>query len=94
MNTIALSLLAEGIAVERQGVGLLLAGVGVGEAGGLLEKLVAGPPPEAGELARLVPDKRVEKHDGHLGEGLLSLAYAARSLDAAAAWQALYELPR
>ncbi|GII52765.1 hypothetical protein Pth03_11540 [Planotetraspora thailandica] len=94
MNTIALSLLAQDVAVERQGIGLLLVGVGAGEARDLLEKMAAGPPPDAGELARLVPDKRVEKDDGYLGESLLSLAYAARSLDVAAAWRALRELPR
>ncbi|WP_433376158.1 DEAD/DEAH box helicase [Streptosporangium sp. CA-115845] len=92
MTTIALSLLAEGVAVERQGVGLLLAGVSLGETGDLLEKLAADAPPEIDTLARLVPDKRVEKYDGLLGEQLLARAYAARSLDIPAAWQALRAL--
>lgn len=50
-----------------------------------LQRLAAGPMPNPVVLARAVPNKRAEKYDQFLGEELLSLEYAQRSLDVAGA---------
>ena len=54
--------------------------------------IMVGEQPDAVDLAFTVANKAAEKYDGYVPEPLLSVAYAARSLDIRGAWQALQEV--
>ncbi|MCW2882128.1 MAG: hypothetical protein JWQ95_6228 [Sphaerisporangium sp.] len=81
MTTAALALHARGVDVTRQGIALMLSGTSPRSAAELLADLATSGLPEAVDLARLVPEKRIDKYDEIIGEDLLTRSYAARRLD-------------
>ncbi len=81
LNTLAVWLGTEQLAVTRDGLCLGLEGVLPGQALHAIEALLAKPVPSAVALASTVVNKVQEKYDGWLGDDLLALDYAARSLD-------------
>jgi ATP-dependent Lhr-like helicase len=92
MTTLALALHSRGVTVERQGIGLTLADTSPETAADLLTDLAASPMPDAADLAQLVPDKTMDKHDEAIGDELLTRSYAIRRLDVPQTWQALTDL--
>ncbi|GGK82194.1 hypothetical protein Sme01_38390 [Sphaerisporangium melleum] len=92
MTTAALAMHTRGIGVARQGVALLLCDTSPQAAAQLLTELAECEPPEAVDLARLVPEKRIDKYDNVIGDDLLAYAYAARNLDVPATWEAIASL--
>ncbi|MGW5689190.1 DEAD/DEAH box helicase [Nonomuraea sp. NPDC003754] len=89
MTTAALALHAQGVAVVRYGVALLLCGTTPQTAADLLDNLASTGIPDAAELASLISDKRIDKYDDVIGEDLLTRSYAARKLDVPGAREAI-----
>ncbi|MEU7693503.1 DEAD/DEAH box helicase [Microbispora hainanensis] len=81
MTTIALTLHTRGVSVERQGLALALSGASPQTTADLLREMSESELPAATELARLIPDKRIDKYDELIGEELLARSFAARQLD-------------
>ncbi|GAB1823656.1 hypothetical protein HerbRD11066_68200 [Herbidospora sp. RD11066] len=90
MTTLALALHSRGIAVERHGLALALGDITPEAAGEVLGDLTDLP--DAVDLAALVPDKRLDKHDALLGDHLLTRSYAARRIDVPATREAVRDL--
>lgn len=81
LNTLAVWLATEGLAVTRDGLCLGVEGVLPAQALHAVEAVMSQPVPSAVALAQKVVNKVQEKYDGWLGDDLLALDYAARSLD-------------
>ncbi len=81
VNTVAVWLATEQLDVTRGGLCLGLTGVPPGQALHAVEAVLAKPVPSPVALASTVVNKVQEKYDGWLGDDLLGLDYAARSLD-------------
>jgi len=90
MSTLAVALAATGTgtSVAADGVCLTMTGASRADAIARLRSL-ADSAPDPLALAASVQNKIVEKYDDFLSEELLSIAYAARSLDVDGAWPAL-----
>jgi ATP-dependent Lhr-like helicase len=81
LNTLAVWLATEGLAVTRDGLCLGVEGVLPAQTLHAVEALLKKPVPSAVALAQTVVNKVQEKYDVWLGDDLLALDYAARSLD-------------
>jgi ATP-dependent Lhr-like helicase len=81
MTTVVLTLRTRGVAVEPQGLALALSGATPQTTADLLRELSESELPAATELARLIPDQRIDKYDELIGEELLARSFAARQLD-------------
>lgn len=92
MSTVAVMLVARGLAPEVTGPAISVEGVGVAALRGHLRALVSEPPPNPEHLASAVGNKHSGKYDWVLDESLLCAEYAARSLDVAGAVAALKRL--
>nr|WP_300011106.1 DEAD/DEAH box helicase [Pseudonocardia sp.] len=92
VNTLAVVLAGHGLEVGQDGAALTVRGTNPFGLWHLLRELGAGPEPDPVELAAGVAIKEADKHDRYLTDELLSLGYAARSLDVRGAWDALARL--
>jgi ATP-dependent Lhr-like helicase len=81
LNTLAVWLGTEQLAVTRDGLCLGIEGLLPGQALHAVGALLAKPAPAVVVLASMVVNKLQERYDGWLGDDLLALDYAARSLD-------------
>lgn len=88
-GTIAAVLGAGGLEVANDGIALTVAGITPTELMAELVVLLAGGPPDPLELAAVVANKEAEQYDRYLGDELLDVGFAARSLDPVGAWAAL-----
>lgn len=79
MNTLAVLLQACGVAVEQDGVALIVAGRPAADLRALCANLAVESVPDT----RDVPVKQLDEHDDFLGEDLLAQSYAARLMDVA-----------
>jgi ATP-dependent Lhr-like helicase len=91
MSTLAVALTAAGANAALDGVCLTMTASSRAAAVDRLQSL-ADSAPDPLALAASVKNKIVEKYDEFLGGELLSIAYAARSLDVDGAWHALASL--
>lgn len=89
IDTVVAILKATDLTATRDGIALSIDGVSPVELAAHLVTLLAGPSPDAVDLAATVHNKEAEKYDGLLPEELLTVSYAARSLDIDGAWRAL-----
>lgn len=85
LNTLAVWIATEGLAVTRDGLCLNAEGVLPDQALDVIERALERPEPSPVALAASVANKIAEKYDGWLGDDLLALDYAARSWDVPAA---------
>lgn len=83
-HTLLLQLLSRGLKVEADGVAISVA-ESADAVFDHIRDLAELPPGDAMALARLVPNKMVEKHDWLLPQALLARDYASRQLDVAGA---------
>jgi ATP-dependent Lhr-like helicase len=81
MNTLVAELVARGLEACRDGVAIAVRGTNAERLRGELRRMTEAGPADAVALARTVRNKHAEKYDGFLGEELLALDYAKRSLD-------------
>ncbi|HVF06639.1 MAG TPA: DEAD/DEAH box helicase [Frankiaceae bacterium] len=86
-DTVAAVLGAGGLSVQRSGPAVLVTGVTPRELADELAILAPGGAPDPVELAAAVGNKASQKYDPYLGDRLLDVGYAARSLDPEGAWQ-------
>lgn len=89
LGTLAVWLSTHSLAVTRDGLCLSIAGVLPQQARQVLTEVLTAPAPTALELAVSVLNKEQEKYDAWLGDDLLALDYASRSLDVPGAFRAL-----
>ena len=78
-----LALTSKGVPAASNGIAVVVPG---GDHRNLIEALGAlarEAPPDATQLARLVPDMQRAKYDGYLGDDLLARCYASERIDAA-----------
>jgi ATP-dependent Lhr-like helicase len=92
MNTLAVLLQACEVAVEQDGVALVVEGRSAADLRGLCTNLAVESVPDARDVATGVPVKQLDKHDKFLDEDLLAHSYAARLLDVSEAWATLRSL--
>lgn len=92
MNTLHVLLTSYGLDVSLDGVALNLRKTSPEQLGTLLRKLATSEKPEPPALAKNVAVKNRDKHDMYLDDGLLTLSYAASSLDIDATWPVLRRL--
>lgn len=92
MNTLLVTFARHGLNVGQDGVCLTVKGITPTGLWALIHELAAAPQPDPLALADTVRAKARDKYDRYLGEDLLNLAYAARSLDVPAAWATLTDL--
>ena len=85
-QTLMLQLLSRGLKVEADGLALTVRASPDGVADHIRD-VAELPPADALMLARLVPNKAVEKHDWLLPEAVLAPDYASRQIDVEAAHQ-------
>lgn len=93
MHTMLLQLLSEDLASSREGVALLVQGMGPSEILDHIAALHQAGPADAEALARRVANKRKAKHHRLLGEELLVADYASSDLSPEGAYRALDRLP-
>jgi len=92
MNTLLVTLANQGLQVGQDGVCLTVKGTTPMGLWTLVQELAAAPQPDPLALAETVRAKARDKYDRYLGEELLNLAYAVRSLDVPGAWTTLTDL--
>lgn len=80
-TALLLSLLRRGLEVATNGIAVTVASHQGEAVLAALRGLAGAPPPDAVELARLVPEKARSKFDHYLDEDLLSLDYASEMID-------------
>jgi ATP-dependent Lhr-like helicase len=91
-GTLAVWLATRSLAVTRDGLCLNVEGVLPEQAMHMLQATLEEPVPTALDLAVTVLNKEQEKYDGWLGDDLLALDYASRSLDVPGAVCALQRM--
>ena len=91
MSTLAAALTDAAVDVAQDEVCLTMTGADRSAAVARLQALAASAPDPL-TLAARVKNKLVEKYDEFLGDELLNIAYAARSLDVSGAWETLSSL--
>lgn len=92
MNTLHVLLTAQGLESSLDGVALNCRKTSPAQLASLLKELAASEAPEPSALAKTVAVKSRDKHDVYLDENLLTLSYAASSLDIRATWPLLGRL--
>jgi ATP-dependent Lhr-like helicase len=92
MNTLTVALKREGFEVSQEGVVIECNDSSPADLLTILTKLASSPKPDPVSLAKGVLVKERDKHDLYLGEWLLTEAYASRSLDVPATWEALRDI--
>lgn len=94
LNTVLVQLMLRGLKVSRDGIALQIAGVEPNDVSRHLRDLAESGSPDPAALANAVAVKRAEKYDWVLDDELLNRAYAAHSLDALGAQEAMLECIR
>jgi ATP-dependent helicase Lhr and Lhr-like helicase len=92
MNTLLVVLARHGLSAGQDGLCLTVRGTSPLTLWELIRDLAVSPPPDPVELATGVRVRTRDKYDCYLGQELLSLAYAARSLDVPGAWEVLSQV--
>nr|WP_240974615.1 DEAD/DEAH box helicase [Arthrobacter sp. SF27] len=92
MNTLHVLLTASDLDVSLDGVALNLRKTSPQQLGSLLRQLAGSETPEPAALAKNVAVKSRDKHDMYLDDDLLTLSYAASSLDVDTTWPVLRRL--
>ncbi|MGB3494232.1 MAG: DEAD/DEAH box helicase [Elainellaceae cyanobacterium] len=92
VNTICLLLRTQGLDVGLDGIAILVRDISPERLMERLEGLVAMKPANPAELAAIVEDKVIEKHDCFLNEELLSWNYASSYLATDRAWETLKKI--
>jgi ATP-dependent Lhr-like helicase len=87
LDTLLIQLRDRELAIERDGVAIVVNDISQDALIGHLRALAAQGPADAVQLASTVANKIVEKHHIFLGEELLSMDYASGGLDTEVAWQ-------
>jgi len=91
-NTICLLLRNQGLAVEPDGIAIMVRDISPEKLLEQLKAVVGMGPADAVELAAIVEDKVMEKHDCFLNEELLCWNYASSYLATDRAWETLKEI--
>jgi ATP-dependent helicase Lhr and Lhr-like helicase len=91
-DTLLIQLADRGLAVERDGVAIIVNASSGPEVAAHVNALAAQGAADAVELAQTVRNKLIEKYHVFMGDELLSLDYAASRLDAEGAWHAAVRL--
>jgi ATP-dependent Lhr-like helicase len=94
MNTLVAQLVARGFEACRDGVAITVQGKNSERVREELRSMAEAGPADAVALARTVRNKHAEKYDCFLGEELLALDYARRSLDVEGAHRTALRLLR
>ena len=94
MNTIMLLLRGQGLDVGLEGVAIVVRDTSPKTFMAQLSKLIRMGPTDAVELAAIVKDKAIEKHDHFLTEELLCWNYASSYLATEQAWKVLQRIVR
>lgn len=92
MNTLVAQFVSRGFHAVRDGVAITIPGVRPERIRDELRVMAEAGPVDAVALARTIRNKHAEKYDGFLGDELLSLDYAKRSLDTEGAFRAALRL--
>ena len=88
LDTLLIQLRDRDLPVQRDGIALIVNGIGSGELANHLRALAAQGPVDAVELAGTVKNKLTEKYHVFLNDELLSIDYASSRLDPEGAWHA------
>ena len=89
LSTAAMALSGEGLAANVEGPAIRVDRAEAGEVAAAVTRLLAGPRPTPGELARAIKNPEIDKWDWVLDETLLGESAGARLLDVAGAWNTL-----
>ena len=92
MDTLLVELRERELAVERDGIAIVVNGISISSLIPHLRAMAAQGPADAEQLAGTVANKLTEKHHVFLGEDLLSVDYASSRLDPDGAWHAAVRL--
>jgi len=92
VNTVIAILAATELRATPDGLAISVAKVTPVELAAQIMAILVGDQPDPVELAETVENKAVGKYDDLIPEPLLSVAYAARSLDVPGAWRSLQEV--
>jgi ATP-dependent Lhr-like helicase len=92
VNTVIAVLAATELRATPDGLAISVAKVTPVELAAQIMAILVGDQPDPVELAETVENKALEKYDDLVPEPLLSVAYAARSLDVPGAWRSLQEV--
>lgn len=91
-DTLLIQLADRELAVQRDGIAIIVNATKSGELASHIRALAAQGPGDAVELARTVENKLIEKYHVFMDNHLLSLDYASSRLDVDGAWHAAVRL--